>query len=175
MSHETEPPKAANHPPRTAVIGVGNLLLKDEGVGVHVIQAMQEASLKSKGELTIIDGGTCPDAFYLLPQGLDKLIIVDAVRGGGKPGTLYRFTPQDIVFRRGIVTSVHQLGVAEGLGLIEYTGLNPQDVVIIGVEPKEMDWGVEMSPELQQRVPQIIELVRKETGIAGDDSPAPPG
>jgi hydrogenase maturation protease len=169
VSHETEPPEAANYPPRTAVIGVGNLLLKDEGVGVHVVQAMQKASLKSKDELTIIDGGTCPDTFYLLPQGLDKLIIVDAVRGGGKPGTLYRFTPQDIVFRRGTVTSLHQLGVAEGLNMIEHTGLNPQEVVIIGVEPKEIDWGLEMSPELQQRVPQIIELVRKETGVAGID------
>ncbi len=144
-------------------------MLKDEGVGVHVIQAMQKASLESTGELTIIDGGTWPDAFYLLPEGIDKLIIVDAVRGGDKPGTIYRFTPQDIVFRRETVTSLHQLGIAEGLAMIEHTGRNPQDVVIIGVEPKEIDWGLEMSPELQKRVPQIIELVRKETGVAGVD------
>ena len=134
-------------------------------MGVHIIQAMQKASLKSEGDLTIIDGGTCPDTFYLLPKGLDKLIIVDAVRGGCEPGTIYRFTPKDIVFRSGTVVSLHQLGVAEGLNMIEHTELNPQDVVIIGVEPKEIDWGLEMSPELQKRVPQIMELVRKETGV----------
>ena len=143
-------------------MGVGNLLLKDEGVGVHVVQALQKASLK--GELTIIDGGTCPETFYLLPQGIDKLIIVDAVRGGCEPGTVYRFTPQDIVFRSGTVTSVHQLGLAEGLKMIAHTELNPKDVVIVGVEPKEIDWGLELSPELQDQVPRIIDLVQEEIG-----------
>ena len=143
-------------------MGVGNLLLKDEGVGVHVVQALQKASLK--GELTIIDGGTCPETFYLLPQGIDKLIIVDAVRGGCEPGTVYRFTPQDIVFRSGTVTSVHQLGLAEGLKMIAHTELNPKDVVIVGVEPKEIDWGLELSPELQNQVPRIIDLVQEEIG-----------
>ena len=143
-------------------MGVGNLLLKDEGVGVHVVQALQKASLK--GEPTIIDGGTCPETFYLLPQGIDKLIIVDAVRGGCEPGTVYRFTPQDIVFRSGTVTSVHQLGLAEGLKMIAHTELNPKDVVIVGVEPKEIDWGLELSPELQDQVPRIIDLVQEEIG-----------
>jgi hydrogenase maturation protease len=143
-------------------MGVGNLLLKDEGVGVHVIQALQKASLK--GELTLIDGGTCPETFYLLPEGIDKLIIVDAVRGGCEPGTVYRFTPQDIVFRSGTVTSLHQLGLAEGLKMIAHTELNPKDVVIVGVEPKEIDWGLELSPELQDQVPRIIDLVQEEIG-----------
>lgn len=146
------------------MIGVGNLLLKDEGVGVHLIQALQKAPPTGKGDLMIIDGGTCPDAFQLLPEGIDRLIIVDAVRGGCAPGTIYRFTPQDRRFRTGRVTSLHQLGLAEGLHMMEHTGLMPRDVVIIGVEPKEIGWGLEMSPELQQRVPQIIDLVDKEIG-----------
>lgn len=152
------------HAPRTAVIGVGNLLLTDEGVGVHVIHALQKAPLAGKGELTIIDGGTCPETFYRLPAGVDRLIIVDAVRGGCEPGTVYRFTPQDIVFRSGTVTSVHQLGLAEGLKMIAHTELNPKDVVIVGVEPKEIDWGLELSPELQNQVPRIIDLVQEEIG-----------
>lgn len=154
--------KAANHPPRMAVLGVGNLLLKDEGVGVHLIQALQRVPLTGKGELTIIDGGTCPDAFDLLPEGIGKLIIVDAVRGGGEPGTIYRFTPEDLIFGRGAITSLHQLGLAEGLRMMACADGEPKEVVIIGVEPKEIGWGLEMSPELQEKVPQIIDLVEKE-------------
>jgi hydrogenase maturation protease len=164
VSHETESSKTTGCAPRVAVIGVGNLLLKDEGVGVHIVRTLQEMPLGGKGELTIVDGGTCPDTFYLLPKGVDKVIIIDAVRGGGEPGTIYRFAPQDIAFRRGTITSLHQLGVAEGLRMIEHTELNPKDIVIIGVEPKEIDWGLEISPELRKKVPQIIELVKKEMG-----------
>ena len=164
MSHRGKDSETADHPPRTAVIGVGNLLLKDEGVGVHVIQALQKLPLQGKGELTIIDGGTCPDAFDLLPEGIDKLIVIDAVRAGGEPGAIYRFTPKDIVFRRGPITSLHQLGLEEGLRVMAHAGLTPKDIVIIGVEPKEIDWGLEMSPELQETVPQIMDLVRKEIG-----------
>jgi hydrogenase maturation protease len=141
-------------------MGVGNVLLTDEGVGVHVVQALKETI--PEGELALIDGGTCPEAFYLLPKGIDKLIIVDAVKGGCEPGTVYRFTPQDIVFRRGTVTSLHQMGLADGLRMIEHTELNPKDVVIVGVEPKEIDWGLELSPELQAQVPRIIDLVQEE-------------
>jgi hydrogenase maturation protease len=143
-------------------MGVGNVLLTDEGVGVHVVQALKETL--SEGELALIDGGTCPEAFYLLPTGIDKLIIVDAVKGGCKPGTVYRFTPQDIVFHRGTVTSVHQMGLADGLRMLEHTELKPKDVVIVGVEPKEMGWGLELSPEIQAQVPRIIDLVHEELG-----------
>jgi hydrogenase maturation protease len=143
---------------------VGNLLLKDEGVGIHVVQALRKSPPEAGGELTIIDGGTCPDAFDLLPKGLDKLIVVDAVRGGGEPGAVYRFTVKDIVFRRGPVCSLHQLGLEEGLRLMAGAGITPRDVVIIGVEPKEIGWGLELSAELQTRVPQIVDMVRKEAG-----------
>jgi hydrogenase maturation protease len=118
----------------------------------------------SGGELTIVDGGTCLDAFDLLPEGLDKLIVVDAVRAGGDPGAVYRFTPKDIVFQRGPVTSLHQLGLEEGLGLMAGAGLSPKNVVIIGVEPKTIAWGLELSPELQIRLPEIVDQVRKEAG-----------
>jgi hydrogenase maturation protease len=154
----------ADHPPRTAVIGVGNLLLKDEGVGIHVIQALQKSALKATGKLAIIDGGTCPDAFDLVPEGIDKLVVVDAVKGGGEPGAIYRFTPEDIAFHRGPITSLHHLGLAEGLNVMAHAGLTPREVVIVGVEPKEIGWGLEMSPELQRKIPQIIDLVAREIG-----------
>ena len=162
MSHETEDSRTTDHPQRIAVIGVGNLLLKDEGVGIHVIKALQKTPLKDAKGLTIVDGGTCPDIFYLLPEEIDKLIIVDAVRGGDEPGTIYRFNPKDITCKREIITSVHQLGIWESLINIENAEVNPKEIVIIGVEPKEIEWGLEISSELQKKVPQVIDLVMKE-------------
>jgi hydrogenase maturation protease len=154
--------EASSCPRRTVVIGIGNLLLRDEGVGVHIARAMQKAPPETGGELTVIDGGTCPDAIYLLPERVDKLIIVDAARGGGEPGTIYRFTPQDIAFRRGAITSLHQLGLLESLSMIRRTELEPKDVVIVGVEPKDMGWGLEMSPEVGRQIPRIIAAIEKE-------------
>ena len=156
--------RAAEHPPRTVVIGVGNLLLKDEGVGVHVVQALQKNPLKGNDELVLIDGGTCPDIYHLLPESIDKLIVVDAVKGGSEPGSIYRFTPTDMAFSKGTITSVHQLGLVEGIRVMKYAGVNPKAIVIIGVEPKEIGWGLEISPELEKKIPQIIDVVKEEIG-----------
>lgn len=141
---------------------MGNLLLQDEGVGVHLIQALRQLPPEGKDVLTIIDGGTCPDAFDLVPQGIHKLIIVDAVRGGSEPGTIYRFTPEDVAFATGAITSLHQLGLAEGLRMMESSALQPKEVVIIGVEPGAIGWGLELSPELQRSLPQIVQVVQRE-------------
>jgi len=146
----------------TVIIGFGNLLLKDEGVGIHIIQSMQELSLKKNGKLVIMDGGTCPDILYLLPEGVDKLILVDAVKGGGNPGDIYRFTPNDLTFSSAIFTSVHQFGIAEGLRGLALLDDNPKETIIIGVEPKEIDWGIEISPELIEILPQVVDLLEKE-------------
>jgi hydrogenase maturation protease len=164
----TEPPRAKSRPPKVTVIGVGNLLLKDEGVGIHVIRAIQEKPPECNSDVTIIEGGTCPDILYLLSERVEKLLIVDAVKGGGEPGSIYRFAPDDIEFRRGTITSVHQLGLAEGFKAMEFSDVKPEEIVIIGVEPYEVAWGLEISPELQGRVPEIIALVEKEMRIPED-------
>lgn len=155
-------PAPAGDPPKVAVIGMGNLLLKDEGVGIHVIQALEKTSLEGCGEFMIVDGGTCSDILLQLPEGIEKLIIVDAVKGGGEPGSVYRFAPGDIAFERGTQTSVHQLGLAESLEMMAAARAEAPQVVILGVEPKEVDWGLEISAELQERVPLMIALVKEE-------------
>jgi hydrogenase maturation protease len=147
---------------RTVVIGMGNLLLTDEGVGIHVIQALMEKDVDSQSDLLIIDGGTCPDVLSLLPEGVDKLILIDAVKSGGSPGSIYRFTPYDISFNQEIILSIHQLDVLEGLKMMKFSNVNPKDIVIIGIEPKELHWGLEISPELADRIPYIVEMVMDE-------------
>jgi hydrogenase maturation protease len=96
-----------NAPPSSILIlGVGNILLGDEGVGVRVIEAMQEIDLPDTVEL--IDGGTASIDILEFLKNREKVIVIDAVQGGGgEPGTLYRFTPGDIKVRKPVYTSLH--------------------------------------------------------------------
>ncbi len=148
------------------VIGVGNLLLKDEGIGIHTVKALQEINLPR--DVKIIDGGTAPDLIAYTEAG-DKLIIIDAARAGGEPGTIYRFHPQDLSEESNQIISAHELGVEQNLRLMSLMGNEPAEIVIIGIEPGEIEWGTELSAELRQKVPQIISIVLKEIGI---DKPA---
>jgi len=138
------------------VVGVGNLLLKDEGIGVHIVRALQQINMPQN--VRIVDGGTSPDFPYDL-KDIDKLIIIDAVKTGGKPGTIYRFHAHDLNIESEGIISLHELGIAQSLRMMRLMGNGPKETVIIGIEPKEIDWGTELSAELQQKIPEIINAV----------------
>jgi len=91
------------------------------------------------------------------------VIIIDAVRTGSEPGTIFRFTPEDISARRELVTSLHQVGLLETLNLAEHLlDSAPEEVIILGIEPKEIGWGLELSAEVEAAVSKVIELVMEE-------------
>ncbi len=161
-THFPDKENDAGRPPRIVIIGVGNLLMKDEGIGIHAVQALQEIELPA--DIVTIDGGTSPDLIAYTRAG-DKMIIIDAAKAGGEPGTIYRFRPEDLAEVSGTLTSAHEMGVEENLKLMSLTGNEPEEVVIIGVEPGEIDWGTELSPELQDKLPTIINKVLKEAGM----------
>ena len=162
---------ARTDPIKIVVLGMGNLLLKDEGIGVHVAHALQgEPPPDDNVELEVIDGATLPDA-PLYFEEVDKLIVVDAVQAGGEPGIVYRFCPEDIALDNRILTSLHQISLLENLWLMERFRQKPREVVIIGIEPEDMNWGLELSETLKRRMPQIIEVVRKEIGLDHLDKP----
>ena len=148
--------------PRIVVIGVGNLLQKDEGVGIHAIRSLQDKNLSP--DVKLVDGGTSPDLIAYTRAG-DKMIIIDCARAGGKPGTIYRFRPEDLAAGKGTLTSAHEMGVVENLKLMEMTGNKPKETVIIGIEPAEIDWGMELSGTLKKRLPEVIKAVLREIGI----------
>ena len=145
--------------PRIVVIGVGNLLLQDEGIGIHVVQALEEMGLPP--DVRLIDGGTSPDLIAYTRAG-DKMVIVDAARAGGEPGTVYRFLPADFAAEKAALASAHEMGVVENLTLMALAGNQPRETVIIGVEPAEIDWGTELSPFLQGKLPEILRVVLEE-------------
>jgi hydrogenase maturation protease len=143
------------------VLGIGNILLRDEGIGCHVAHALEGIPLP---DVKIMDGGTCPDVLQFL-EDADKLIVVDAVKGEGVPGQIYRFYLEDINLERKPFLSLHDLGLVDSLMLMQlwhpdFIGID--EAVIIGVEPKEVDWGLELSPELQEKMPRIIDAILAE-------------
>jgi len=145
------------------VLGIGNVLLRDEGIGCHVVHALEGISLP---DIKIIDGGTCPEVLPVL-EDADKLVIVDAVKGGGTPGQIYRFHLEDITLEQKPFLSLHDVGLVDSLMLMQLW-YNTGDVVIIGVEPKEINWGLELSPELQEKMPQIIDAILSELNTSAN-------
>ena len=139
------------------VLGIGNILLKDEGIGCHVVHALEGIPLP---DVQIMDGGTCPDVVQLL-EDTDKLVIVDAVRGGGMPGQIYRFHLEDVTLEQKPFLSLHDIGLVDNLMLMKLRH-SIGETVIIGVEPREIEWGLELSPELQEKIPRIIDAILAE-------------
>lgn len=159
--------KAANRSPRITVLGIGNLLLQDEGVGIHLVQRLAEKV--GSPSINIVDGGTTPDILSLVDSSVDKLIIVDAAVAGDKPGTIYRFDIADLDCGTSAPVSLHELGIVDSLKLMSLLGNRPKSVAIFGIEPGTIDYGLELSPEVAEKMPRLIELVLdeiKETNIS---------
>jgi hydrogenase maturation protease len=147
-------------PPKALVLGVGNLLLKDDGVGVHVINALRD--IPFPGNVQLIDAGTVSHQLISLFHETDYLILVDAVSANDVPGSIYRFSPDDINFQSGYKMSLHEMNLIDILQMAEMTGAKPE-AVIIGVQPKDVSsWSLELSDEVKAVVPKVKELVLEE-------------
>ena len=140
----------------TIILGIGNILLKDEGVGCHVAHALEKIPLPNT---KVIDGGTSPNILFL--EDAAKLIVVDAAKGGGVPGEVYRFRLDDIALEQKPFLSLHDIGLIDNLLLMRLLH-NIGETIIIGVEPKEIEWSLELSPELQEKIPRIVETILAE-------------
>ena len=154
--------------PRVIVIGVGNLLLKDEGIGIHAINALQEVNLPQ--DIRIIDGGTAPDLIAYTEAG-DKLIIIDAMKAGNKAGTVYKaqLKAEELdslvkIFNHDELskTSLHHVGLLDVLKIAEKINCCPDRIVIIGVEPGQIESGLNLTDLVERKLPKIIEKVLEE-------------
>jgi len=144
---------------RVAVVGVGNILMGDEGAGVAVIGEL--ASKTDPDVVELIDAGT---AFLAVVQDLkdyEKIIIVDTARGGGPPGTVYRFGINDI---RGEETfiSLHDIGVVDSLKLERLVGMVPEDIVFFGIEPERVELSMELSPAVKEKLEYAADRILEE-------------
>ena len=142
------------------ILGVGNLLLRDEGVGVHIVQALSEEELPE--DVEVVDAGTSALDVLTCIEPVEKMIVVDAVRGGSAPGTIYRFTPEEVQVESGVEASLHEIGLMDALNAAKMLGNAPKEMVVIGVEPATIAWGMELSAEVGTKIPKVLEQVRAE-------------
>jgi hydrogenase maturation protease len=146
---------------KTVVLGIGNILLSDEGVGVRVIEALAGRN-DWPATVELIDGGTCAMEMLEQLENLDLLIVVDCVRGGRPAGTpvVLRGETVPVFFRTKL--SPHQVGLSDVLANLELLGRAPRETIIIGIEPESLALGMELTPTVAARLPQLLDLTRAE-------------
>jgi len=146
--------------PRIMVLGVGNELLSDEGLGIHFLKYLRQGDLPDNVEL--LEGGTAGMELIGLIQDTDFLIIVDALNANTNPGELFRFKPQDLkIFPEMFTVSFHQVGILDVLTTASILGTVPE-TIIYGVQPKSLEWGLELSPEITAVLPRLKEYIFKD-------------
>ncbi|MDM7998246.1 MAG: hydrogenase maturation protease [Acidobacteriota bacterium] len=139
---------------KTAVLGLGNSLLGDEGVGVHAVRALQQKSLPDGVEIADI-GTAILDALPLLEE-CDRVIVIDAVKAGEKPGTLYCM-PLSAMSEKECIASLHGVDLHRVMRLSRRS--SPPDILVIGIEPDRIDWSLELSPSVNAALPMLLQLV----------------
>lgn len=146
------------------VLGVGNTLLKDEGVGVHVIRRLEAMDLPENVE--VMEGGVLGLDLLDHMEEREKLIIVDAVEGDKGPGGVHRLTRNEIeAGETRCRMSLHEIDLPQVFASADMMGIQIEPLVLIGIEPKEIDIGYdELTPEVEAAVPKAIEMVLKEIG-----------
>jgi hydrogenase maturation protease len=152
---------------QTLILGLGNLLLGDEGVGVHAARALADGGLPAG--VAALDAGTA--LLEALPdlETADLLIVVDAMRGGGPPGTVYRLDEAALA-RNGCIASLHGFDLPRVLALTRRR--SAPRLVVFGVEPELIDWSLELSPRVAGSLPALLSAVR---AAVSPGEPGPPG
>lgn len=166
MDDARNPPPAPGKPdaPKraaTLVLGLGNILLSDEGVGVRAVEALVEKA-PLPPDVEVLDGGT--SGMDLLDQiaGRARLIVVDAVRTGRAPASVVRLAGDEVPAFFSSKLSPHQLGLCDVLAVLRLMEAAPARISVIGVEPASLDLGLELSPAVAARLPEVVALIEAE-------------
>ncbi len=151
---------------RILVLGVGNILFTDEGIGVRCIEQMQE-KFSFSGNVTLMDGGTLGTRLMGPILESDYLIVCDAVLCDDKPGSVYRLMGDDLRKSLAFRDSMHQTDLVDTLGMCELVGNRPE-AIVIGMEPADYQtMALELSETAQNAMPVMIESVVQEILAAG--------
>ena len=140
---------------RTIVIGIGNTIHRDDGAGVHALRRL-EADPRLPDNVKLVDGGTRGLELLADVHGCARLLLLDAIDVGEKPGTVIRMTANDL---RGLPggASVHQLGLGDLLATLPLISDAPTEVVLLGIQPAETDWSTELSPAVEANLGELVD------------------
>ncbi len=154
----TKSVELAQNEQRILVLGVGNILLQDEGVGVHVIRRLEE-HFRFPEHVELLDGATAGLELLHYFDGVDRLLVVDVVDAGKPPGTIIRLDGEELPAFLSVKISPHQLGLSDLLAVADLTGKRPAETVAIGIQPASLDTGLELSPVVASRLDDIVAAV----------------
>lgn len=152
-----------------AIVGAGNLLLSDDGVGIHALRRLR-GDRRIESVARLVDAGAAGTSLFAEVAGCERLLIIDAVEAGLAPGATVWMdfslpAPQNIHMR-----NAHQSGIPGLVDDLRLLGREPRDLLLIGVQPSNMACGTELSPEVAGAIPALVgEIVRQvERWIAGN-------
>jgi len=153
-------------PKKILILGVGNILYTDEGVGVRAVERLLE-TYDFSDNVTLMDGGNLGMRLMQPLMDADYCIVLDAVLGGDVPGTVYRLTGEDLRKSLAFKDSMHQSDLVDTLIYCELIGKRP-DTVVIGIEPFDFKtMGIELSPTIADRLPVMCDIALNELAQAG--------
>lgn len=142
---------------RAVVLGIGNTILTDEAAGVRAVEALEQA-YQVPTNVLVIDGGTSGMEMIEDLSNLDFLIVLDVVKTGAAPGTVVKIAGDQIpVFFRSKL-SPHQIALPDVLASLELLDTMPKEIVVLGVEPISLELGMEMTPTIAGKIPQLVEM-----------------
>lgn len=154
------------------ILGIGNILLGDEGVGVRVVEEL-ERRYRLPPDVVALDGGTSGMDLLNPIAEAGVLIVADAVRTGNPPGSVIRLDGTDVPAFFRTKLSPHQVGIADVLAAAQLTERVPARVTLFGVEPENMDLGLELSDTVRPQVDKVVELIAEELRVLGHAVAAP--
>src|SRR5512138_3373539 len=147
--------------PKTLILGVGNLLLSDDGVGVRVIQRL-ETNPDLPAEVQLLDGGTCGLDLLQYLEGVENLVVVDAADFGEPPGSITRIERESVPAFLEQKISPHEINLPELLFSAKLIGIYPRRVVVLGIQPESLAVGMDLSPAVDARVDQLAAMALAE-------------
>ena len=143
------------HRADVTILGVGNVILRDEGFGVRVAEYL-DAHYEFPENVQIVDGGTLGIELTQYITGTNKLLVIDSINGGAEPGTLFRFHNDAVMDHFQEKVSAHEVGIQDVLALLTVTGHKIPEVIVIGAQPYDLEAGVELSDGMQKLLPQVV-------------------
>jgi hydrogenase maturation protease len=138
----------------TLVLGLGNLVHADDGLGVHAIHRLQQDSRVPSG-VVLMDGGTQGLSLIHHISGFKRLLVIDAIDAGREPGTLIRLEGGAVDKLQG-KPSVHQLGFADLMIALKLLGDSPGEVIVIGMQPQSTDWSSELTAPIRNSFDSLL-------------------
>jgi hydrogenase maturation protease len=150
------------------LLGMGNTLLRDEGVGVHVARALSSRSRGLPPGTRVIDAGTMGLDLLPLITGAAAVVFVDAMDVGAPPGSVSVLRDREIAGALGSRLSPHQVGLADLIAAGRLCGSLPGRVTLVGIQPASIEVGLELTPDVRGALPRAVEAARRELWAAAE-------